>query len=252
MRRGASEVPIEPLHLVTGRTAAVEQLRRLIWTQQFKPGDRLPSERELAERLGVSRTILREAVSVLEAQGLIRTRHGSGSYVTGEVSDSSLSSMWRAWYAIHRHDLIHILQVREALEVKAAMLAAANTTPELAEKLQTILLEMRAADARGDVREVAHLDVCFHGSITAASGNPVLIQLVSSLDSALEDDRIAVFQLRQRVKDSLRDHMRIIAAIQKRDPHAARDAVNRHFESVIRDVEIETRELEPSQDGRNH
>jgi DNA-binding FadR family transcriptional regulator len=235
--RVVKNVRLEPLHLVTGRAAAVESLRCLVETGQLMLGDRLPTERELSQLLGISRTILREAVSVLEAQGLIRTRQGSGMYVTAEVSNNSLSSMWRTWYAAHRNELVHVLQVREALELKAVMLAASHSTRQLVVGLRANLREMKATHSKGDIQLAALLDARFHKTIVEASYNPILVQLLSSLDTVLENDRVAVFQFPEHIKDSLKDHMCIVDAIQKHDPAAAGGALTHHFERVIRKVE---------------
>lgn len=241
---------IRPLHLSTGRSEVAERLRRLIESNHFTAGDRLPSERELAERLGVSRTIVREAISTLEAIGLIEVRHGSGSYITGRVPAQNLSSMWSAWYAAHRHDLIYLLQVREALEMKAAELATANATPEVVAALREKLDEMYAAAARNDIAAVAELDARFHRVLIEASGNPILLQLLSSLDTVLENDRIATFSLSDRLERSLHDHTNIIAAIERRDLQAVQAALYQHFESVMQDVQLETTPEESSgQDG---
>lgn len=238
------ESAIKPIHLSNGRTSAAEQLRHLIETHHFAPGDKLPSERKLGELLGVSRTMVREAISTLEALGLIEVRHGSGSYVTGEIPLQNLSNMWSTWYTAHRQDLIHLLEVREALESKAAALAAVNAEPGLVERLRSILEAMFAAGARGKLDEVSRLDGQFHGTIVEASGNPILTQLLSSLNLVLKNDRVAVFSLPDRLSRSLRDHLRIVAAIERRDPLAAQAALHEHFGSVLHDVESETKESE--------
>jgi GntR family transcriptional repressor for pyruvate dehydrogenase complex len=246
MHKTEAEAAIKPLHLATARSSAAEQLRQLIESGHFAPGDRLPSERKLAELLGVSRTMVREAISTLEAIGMIEVRHGSGSYVTGEVPQHSVSAMWSAWYIAHRQDLIHLLQVREALESKAAALAALHARPGLAGRLRKILEKMRSAGERGQMDEVSALDKEFHSTIVKASENPILIQLLSSLDEVLNNDRLIVFSLPDRLARSLHDHECILRAIEERDPLAAQAALNEHFESVLKDVESPRRQTRES------
>ena len=233
---------IKRITLSTGRSSAAEQLRHLIESNYFAPGDRLPSERELAALLGVSRTTVREAISSLEALGFIEVRHGSGSYVTSSAPQRNLSPIWNAWYAVHRYELIHLLQVREALETKAALLAVAHAGPGLVGSLRPTLEEMRLAVARGDVEEAARLDARFHSTIDAACGNPILVQLLSSLETVLENDRLAVFSLPGRMERSLHDHILIIDAIERQDAEALQHAVRQHFANVVRDVEAEAQE----------
>jgi GntR family transcriptional repressor for pyruvate dehydrogenase complex len=244
MSRTEAEAAIRPLHLSTARSSAAEQLRQLIEGGHFAPGDRLPSERKLAELLGVSRTMVREAISTLEAIGLIEVRHGSGSYVTAEVPQHSVSAMWSAWYIAHRQDLIHLLQVREALESKAAALAAQRARPALVMRLRKILERMRSAGEHGQIDEVSALDSEFHSAIVKASENPILIQLLLSLNAVLDNDRLVVFSLPDRLQRSLHDHECIIRAIEERNPLAAQAALHEHFESVLKDVESPRRQAQ--------
>ncbi|MBX5457376.1 MAG: FadR family transcriptional regulator [Thermogemmatispora sp.] len=244
MSKTEAEAAIRPLHLSTARSSAAEQLRQLIESGHFAPGDRLPSERKLAELLGVSRTMVREAISTLEAIGLIEVRHGSGSYVTAEVPQHSVSAMWSAWYIAHRQDLIHLLQVREALESKAAALAAQRSRPMLVMRLRKILERMRSAGEHGQIDEVSALDSEFHSAIVKASENPILIQLLLSLNAVLDNDRLVVFSLPDRLQRSLHDHECIIRAIEERDPLAAQAALHEHFESVLKDVESPRRQTQ--------
>lgn len=231
---------IRPVALSTGRVNAADQLRRLIESGHFAPGDRLPSERELVELLGMSRNVVRESMSTLEALGLIEIRHGSGSYVTNRPSQRNLSSIWSNWYRVHGHDLIYLLQVREALETKAAALAAMDRAPEVIDALEHNISLLRDAIASGRLESVAELDAAFHRAFVHASGNPILTDLLLSLDSVLENDRAAVYSLTDRAGRSLSDHQQIAAAIRERDPDMARGAIATHYASVVRDIQTAT------------
>jgi GntR family transcriptional repressor for pyruvate dehydrogenase complex len=227
---------IKPVRLSRGRSSAAAHLREWIQSNQLGTGARLPSERELAEQLQVSRTTLREAISTLEAIGLLEVRHGSGCYVTGQVSQTNLAAIWKTWYAVHHDELIHLLQVRNALETKAAALAVCHATPTIVDELHTMVEAMQSAAERGNLTEVARLDDRFHSTIVGTSGNPILVELLSSLRSALEGDRLAVFSLEQRLERSLKDHRAIVSAFGQRDAEAVQRALHRHYESVLQDV----------------
>ena len=242
---------LAPLKLSTGRADTAETLRRFIIRQSYQPGDKLPSERELAGQLGISRTLLREAMSTLEGVGLIDIRHGSGSYVAGGVSDDSLSAIWSAWYVAHGTELVHLLQVREALEIKAAALAIAHAGDDLVVELQVILHGMERAVQHRDLDGVIEADCRFHGTIVAASGNTLLAQLLRSLDPLLHDDRRAVFTLSDRRVRSMQEHQRILDAIASRDPSAAQRALEQHFESVLQDVAAQRAASRPKRDKRD-
>lgn len=236
MRQERDQIALAPLKLSTGRTNAAEALRQFIGAQGYQRADKLPSERKLATQLGISRSLLREAMSTLEGMGLIEIRHGSGSYVSSRVAERGLSSMWSAWYAAHGTELVQLLQVREALEAKATALAIEHGGDDLVPALRDILDEMEQTAACNDLDAIVEADRRFHGTIVQASGNTLLAQLLRSLDPALEGDRRAVFSLRDRRLTSVADHRRILEAIERRDQGAARMALEQHFESVLHDV----------------
>ena len=165
----------------------VERLRELIDVQELRPGDRLMSERELAERLGVSRTSVRQALTALEVMGLVDVRHGGGVFLARALDDV-LPSL--ATQLVHSHEqLPAVVEVREAIETQTARLAARRRSDEDLREMHEALARMEAAiDSNGDP---ASADAEFHTAIVNAAGNPLLVQLWAELSDSIDQTRRA-------------------------------------------------------------
>jgi DNA-binding FadR family transcriptional regulator len=202
----------------------------------YGPGDRLPPERELAQRLGVSRPSTREAVIALEVAGIVEVRTGSGIYVrlTGPVSDLRLRQLLSADPGPGPYEA---LEVRRLLEGEAAYRAATRVTAEDLAALRDASAAMRddtgPVPLRGDVPDRA-----FHERIAAASGNSVLAMMVRELWEArslplwrrwMERTRTAAMHM-----ERADEHAEIIAYFEARDADGARAAMQRHIDAVVR------------------
>lgn len=202
----------------------------------YGPGDRLPPERELAHRLGVSRPSTREAVIALEVAGIVEVRTGSGIYVrlSGPVSDLRLRQLLSADPGPGPYEA---LEVRRLLEGEAAFRAATRLTDADLAALRQTLAAMRddpgPVPLRGDAPDRA-----FHERIAAASGNSVLAMMVSELWDArmlplwrrwMERTRTAAMHL-----ERVREHGEIIGYLERRDAEGARAAMQSHIEAVAR------------------
>jgi GntR family transcriptional repressor for pyruvate dehydrogenase complex len=221
---------VQATHL---RERAVAQIRDRIERGALKVGDRLPSERELTVLLGVSRTVVREAIRALESVGIIEVRHGRGAFVRRSMAWSPL---WAGWRLAHASRLTQLYQVREAMEAKAAELASEHATPDDIVRLRRALQDFRTV-AKADLDAVVTADTAFHSHLARASGNIFLVEAVESLHEALADDRRAIFAINHRAEKSCREHERIVVAVERRSPAAARRAVRRHFRNVVADLQ---------------
>ncbi len=223
-----------PLQTTRLRDSAASQIQTVIESGALKVGEWLPSERDLSTLLGVSRTSVREAIRVLESMGLIEVRHGRGSVVR---RSSAWGKLWAAWGSAHATRLFQLYDVREAMETKAAELAAEQARPEEIAGLRRSLAEFRTAVAivPANLEAIVSADTAFHSHLVRASRNPFLIEAVESLHEALADDRRAVFTINRRDEKSAREHEQIVAAVEGRNPEAARRAIRRHFRSVVGD-----------------
>lgn len=208
---------------------AQQQVEELILAGTLKAGDRLPSERALTAKLGVSKTVVREAVRTLVAKGLIEVRAGSGMYVLGLGSDLMRDPMKLLLRSRHLK-LEDIFEVREALEVNIAGFAAeraeANDLKEMAETIRA--LNMRKLTPI----EYAELDVAFHKRLAQASGNPLFSALVNTINDVMVEVRlrsISVLGEAKFIADAIEQHSRIFERVKAHDVEGARRAMEDHL-----------------------
>jgi GntR family transcriptional repressor for pyruvate dehydrogenase complex len=207
---------------------AVEHIRDLIETGRLTPGQRLPGERELSERLNVSRASVREALRALEAMGLIEVRPGTGAFVKDPSSDV-LRAPLKPWLASHRDAIMELFEVRELVEPGAAALAAARRTPALLAELADTLEAMEKAITTDDLVAACLADADFHHTIIEATGNRFLLELLDGVARQLEEGRKASLRIPGQPARALAGHRAIAAAIARGDPIAARDSMEVHL-----------------------
>lgn len=202
----------------------VERLREFIDAQRLQPGDRLMSERELAERLGVSRTSVRQALTALRVMGLVEIKHGDGVYLLrapGDVIPNLASEIVGS-----EVDHPMIWEVREAIEVQAARLAARRRSEDDVAAMSAALDLMQTAIAAGE--DGIPEDRRFHHAIVEAAGNPLLRQLTDQLSGLIDRTSEASLTLAGRPPVSLERHRAILAAIERRDEAAAAEEMRQH------------------------
>ncbi|MBF9044859.1 FCD domain-containing protein [Rhodobacterales bacterium HKCCE4037] len=219
--------------------SVVKQIEQLVLRGVLRPGDRLPSERELSERLGVSRPSLREAVAELQSKGLLATRAGAGIYVA-DVLGSAFSPALVALLSAHEEAIFDYIAFRQDLEGIAAERAATQGSDTDLKVIDTIFRKMEAAHRKRNPSDEAELDAEFHLAIIEASHNVILLHMMRASFDLL---RQGVFYNRQQMfknrttRDMLLDqHRAINEAIQARDPVRAKAAVVAHLEYVTEEL----------------
>lgn len=234
------DMPFQKVQTEKLSLAVVKQIELLILRGILHPGERLPPERDLAERLGVSRPSLREAISELQEQGLLTAKAGSGIYVA-EVLGSAFSPALIRLFSSHDEAVFDYLSFRRDMEGLAAERAARLGSDSDLKVVQTIFEKMEAAHARNAAEDEAHLDAQFHMAIIEASHNVVMLHMMRSMFDLL---RQGVFYNRQimfhqrTTRDAILDqHKAINTALQARDPARARIAVEQHLSFVKRCME---------------
>lgn len=215
--------------------SVVRQIERLILQGILKPGERLPSERELSDRLQVSRPSLREAVAALEAAGLLVTRAGSGIYVA-EVLGSAFSPALIQLFSTHDEAVSDYLAFRRDMEGLAAERAARLGSDSDLQVIDAIFRKMEEASQRRDPGDETRLDAEFHMAIIEAGHNVVMLHMMRSMFDLLRSgvfyNRQAVFRHRNSRDGLLEQHRTIRDAILARDPAAARAAIEAHLDHV--------------------
>ncbi|MFV0277908.1 MAG: FadR/GntR family transcriptional regulator [Parahaliea sp.] len=211
-----------------------DQLRELIRQGTPAPGERLPSERDLAEQFGVGRPTIREAMIALEIAGLVQIRSGSGVYVT----DSNQPLIVNTRPADHLDQgpgPFEILEARLLFEGEACALAAERCTPAQLAELERTLEEMQQENLRETVSEQA--DEQFHCLIAEASSNSAIAATVNWLWRLRKDSGINTHFHRRLREEGLRpvinDHRAILDALREGDPDIARSAMRNHLQRVI-------------------
>ena len=206
------------------------QITEWIARQGLQPGDRLPPERELATRLGVSRATLSQALVALEVVGVVTVRHGDGTIVTAEAarraSARSISDAIRA----HADRIPEVIEARDALETKLAALAAVRRTDDDLAVIDDALAFM-ARDVEAGGRGVEG-DERFHGAVTAAGHSPLLAAMMRTISELIAETRLESLSQPGRPAASLAGHQRIADAIRAGDPEAAATAMHAHVELV--------------------
>jgi len=204
----------------------VEQLCGYIADNEMTPGDRLPAERDLAAKLGVSRASLSQALVALEVQGVLSVRHGDGAILVRRPSEE------RAIKALREHaDRIpDIIEAREALEVKLVSLAAARRSDAEMAAIDAAIEKMESEIDAGERGVVG--DEMFHEAITAAAHSSLLAKLMHEISGLIKETRIESLSQEDRPRASLEGHRRIADAVRKQDPQKASQAMADHIRLV--------------------
>jgi DNA-binding FadR family transcriptional regulator len=202
----------------------------MIVSGELGPGDRLPKEADLAERLGLSRNSLREAVKALSIIRVLDVRQGDGTYVTSLEPHMLLDAL-NFVVDFHRDDtVLHFLEVRRILEPAAAALAAQRMTDADIGKLQAVLDDLGDAP---DIEALVANDLEFHRRIAAASSNPVLCSLIDGLSGPTTRARVWRGLTQEGAVTKTREqHQAIVDAIAARQPELARSWATVHIAGV--------------------
>ena len=215
-----------PGRTVSVTDEAIERIRQIIISGEWGPGTRLPNESELAARLGISRSSLREAVRALSLLRVLEVRQGDGTYVTSLEPDLLLESTRFVAHLLADKTVVELFEVRRILEPAAASLAAVRITDAGLVALGRELDRMNAATT---VEELVEPDAAFHAVVAEAAGNSVLSSLLESLSTRTMRARIWRGRLDSGVLDATRaEHTRIYEAIAARDPELARTVAAAH------------------------
>jgi GntR family transcriptional repressor for pyruvate dehydrogenase complex len=217
----------------------VQQVEESILKGQLKPGDQLPAERDLAQRFGVSRTAVREAVKALREKGLVEAYTGRGTFVTNGTSQAMRQSLDLIIKISQQEGSMHLAELRRILEPEIAALAA----PRIEEQLLATMRDAVAAMDRSvhDREAYIEADLDFHLALAEAADNPLILALIDSIVGLLREQRSCIFDVDGGPGRGQFHHKRILAAIEQRDPDAARDAMRAHLEQVREDSSVSLR-----------
>ncbi|MGH2317771.1 FadR/GntR family transcriptional regulator [Planococcus sp. SE5232] len=212
----------------------VEQINMICLEQNLQPGDRLPSERDLASRFGVSRNSVREALKDLESKGVIETRQGGGSFLAPSKRDVLGTELRTHIDETHTQLIDEMLELRRAFEVEAVSLAAQRATAENLEAIRRVLSQM--AEAVDDPEMGVQADLDFHLQVAYATKNQLLIDLMETLAKRMEENiratRSQRFTDKGRHQDTLKEHEEIYRAIAEGNSDLAKQLMEKHISRI--------------------
>jgi GntR family transcriptional repressor for pyruvate dehydrogenase complex len=227
-KRSGETVGLRPIRKTRAYEEIVRQIQSLVAQGKLKPGDRLMTERELAEQFGVSRVTVRQALSVLQAMGLVESKIGNGTFARNSQvpTVTVLASMLNP----PRSTLLDQLELRRLIEPEVARLAASRATAahtrEMARFIE--LQERMLSQGRPFVDE----DSAFHMAIARSSGNELLTRMMESIHESLRESREQSLRTPSGMTRSLEGHRRIIDAVRRGDAKGAQRAMLRHVLEV--------------------
>ncbi|WP_343070830.1 FadR/GntR family transcriptional regulator [Bacillus sp. REN10] len=216
----------------------VDQIKDYFLTEQLKPGDKLPTERELASRFNVSRTSVREALRKLEMKGIIEIKQGSGSFIKTSEFQLLGEELSTTILQVENKLVYEMLELRRALEAECAFLAAQRATSEDLQPIRQAIEKMKAADH--DVDLGLEADLHFHLSIVRASRNSIFLQLLQTLSEHMQDTIRATRRQRladpERLQDTIEEHKAIYVAIAAGEAERAKQLMEKHITQIRKEL----------------
>jgi GntR family transcriptional repressor for pyruvate dehydrogenase complex len=218
----------------------VEHIQELILGGQLPPGHKLPPERELAEKMNVSRPTIREAFKILSAMGYLMIKHGNGVFVSNQTEriDNMASLLFIQTDTIHE-----LFEVRKTLETDSAAWAAKRGTKDFLQQISARTKEMyeKLREDRFDNKEaketfLSESDEDFHLMVAQAAGNEVVLRIMNNLIDLLRESRMHSMKIPGRSIQSLIEHVEIAEALVNGDADLARKRMFEHLSSVERDL----------------
>ncbi len=227
--RPGDPLAFETVHRGRVYEQVLEQIRQQIFSGRLKPGDKLPSERELAQRFRVSRSSVRDAIQALQTLRLVRSRQGGGTSVC-DISADSLASPLSQALADRQGMVAELIEARKLIEPALAARAALNASDEEIGRLEDLLRRQKEKVRKRE--PIIEEDSELHYTIALAARNTVVRRMVDLLMDLLRESRARGMQVPGRPQRSLAGHRRIVAAIRRRDPRAAHAAMLRHIREI--------------------
>jgi GntR family transcriptional regulator, transcriptional repressor for pyruvate dehydrogenase complex len=231
---------IQPIKKRRVAEEVADRVRGMILEGTFPPAQPLPSERDLAERFGVSRGAIRDALRVLETIGLIETRHGQGTFPQELTVDRLVAPL--ASVMSYRTDMQdELLDVRRMFEPAVARAAATRATEEDFADLERMLDAQRLKLKTGQSPIVE--DTSFHALLARSTQNRVVVSIMAILNDLLVESRKLTLSQKGRPEQSIKGHEAVIAALRRRDPEGASQAMHQHIKQI---ADLQMRSHEPS------
>jgi GntR family transcriptional repressor for pyruvate dehydrogenase complex len=214
----------------------LQQIEQRIVSGELKVGDQLPSERELAEQFGVSRTAVREAIKALREKGLVEILVGRGTFIANGTPNVVRHTLDLLMKVDSAKGFLNLVELREIMEPDIAALAATRITDEYIAAMQEAMDKMEAA--MDNVEEFVEADLDFHLALAEATQNPIIPALLDPIIELMREQRILITLINGVAQHGQYNHKIIIDAIKRGDPDAAREAMRHHLEQIRKDFDL--------------
>lgn len=219
--------------------SVAREIQTMIQTGVLKPGEKIPSQREFSQKFGVSRASLREALLTLETLGLIKTEPGRGTFVAG--AGAGVTGAMAPWRYSDSYSVFEVFQTRLMLEGQIAALAAGRLAQTQLEQMEEATRHMEDCWARQDLLANVEADLAFHGIIVSACSNTMLRALYQNVRQQITETQRQPIPITdpERMRESITEHRRIIAALKANDATAARREMETHIRNTARCAGLE-------------
>ncbi len=226
---GDGAARFRPVRIVRASDEVVEQIKGLIFGGRLAPGSHLPSEKELTEQFRLSRITIRDALRVLESEGLIEIRVGArGGAFVARPSAQRVSDSLTTLLRLQQITMQELIEARQVVESAIVLLAAQRATPEDIKAMERAVAGARAAREAGNPRFDPH-SVAFHLALAEAAKNLVLLSTVNSLRMPFQGALAALLPADDMAARAIADHQQILKAIKARDGKRAQDLMREHL-----------------------
>lgn len=231
------KVNIKPIKKVAISDLSVEKIKEFLESGEIKIGEKLPTEKDFCEMLGVSRSTVREALRILQATGYVDMRPGLGAFLLRDQAPDPNEELID-WFSEHECEIEDYIQVRMAIEPLAARLAVRKATEEDLYIIDQCRIAYETSLERAESEQLGIHDAAFHRAIIEASHNPLLVKINILIQGSFAEFRKATFQVQRNAINAIAPHRQILSAIQKRDPEEAEQTMIAHLVRVLDDMEF--------------
>ena len=230
--------PVVPMNRDRLYEQVVQHIQELIVNSGWPAGSKIPAERELVDRFGVSRTVVREALKALAERGLVAIRPGRGIFVA-DLSGDALKEPMKLLFQRRNFSSENLVETRRVLEVEIAGLAAERAELEQLEKMRTAIAEMDATI--DDVEGFVQADHAFHVALAEATQNPLLPMLIDSIGELVRETRRLAVEVNGSQNRGQYFHRKLIDAVERHDGSAARRVMGEHLDQFDADIQMAKR-----------
>lgn len=226
-------MPFKKLRTENLSQEIVTQIKKSIFGGTYEPGDKLPSERDLAEKFGVSNITVRQAVRVLENSGILNTRVGaSGGIFVADADTIAVSSYLSDMLKLKRVTLSDLTMTRLIFEPDIASLVSQSWKDQDLDIIYENIKKAESIYKEGDLAQTRLVNLTFHRHISSITRNPVIMFTINSVINVLEENIVTIQLGKDFVLKEIKAHMNILKTIESRDIDAAREAMQSHISTV--------------------